>query len=146
MPETDQASQFITSLEPFYKVAYSKEENAPPIFNIFHEKRNVASSRKMNGHAAPLKENGDERILNTSHASAIHNVTGNAITHNGQSNDDAETTILLSNGEMNGDKSSDSTPSNEDGKIFISEGSKSSTHYLGDKNRFGVSSKGPSSH
>ena len=27
----------------------------------------------------------------------------------------------------------------------ISEGSKSSTHYLGDKNRFDVSSKGPSS-
>ena len=33
------------------------------------------------------------------------------------------------------------------GRIFtyISEGSKSSTHYLGDKNRFVVSSKGPSS-
>ena len=28
---------------------------------------------------------------------------------------------------------------------FESEGSKSSTHYLGDKNRFDVSSKGPSS-
>ncbi len=27
----------------------------------------------------------------------------------------------------------------------MSEGSKSSTHYLGDKNRFDVSSKGPSS-
>ena len=27
--------------------------------------------------------------------------------------------------------------------IFTSEGSKSSTHYLGDKNRFDVSSKGP---
>ncbi len=29
--------------------------------------------------------------------------------------------------------------------IFTSEGSKSSTHYLGDKNRFDVSSEGPSS-
>ncbi len=28
---------------------------------------------------------------------------------------------------------------------LLSEGSKSSTHYLGDKNRFDVSSKGPSS-
>ncbi len=28
---------------------------------------------------------------------------------------------------------------------LTSEGSKSSTHYLGDKNRFDVSSKGPSS-
>ncbi len=30
-------------------------------------------------------------------------------------------------------------------RISTSEGSKSSTHYLGDKNRFDVSSKGPSS-
>ena len=29
------------------------------------------------------------------------------------------------------------------GLIITSEGSKSSTHYLGDKNRFDVSSKGP---
>ncbi len=29
--------------------------------------------------------------------------------------------------------------------IFTSEGSESSTHYLSDKNRFDVSSKGPSS-
>ena len=31
------------------------------------------------------------------------------------------------------------------GSFHASEGSKSSTHYLGDKNRFDVSSKGPSS-
>ena len=31
------------------------------------------------------------------------------------------------------------------GLIVSSEGSKSSTHYLGDKNRFDISSKGPSS-
>ena len=31
-------------------------------------------------------------------------------------------------------------------RLRMSEGSKSSTHYLGDKNRFDVLSKGPSSH
>ena len=34
---------------------------------------------------------------------------------------------------------------NERGLGYISEGSKSSTHYLSDKNTFDVSSKGPSS-
>ena len=76
MPETDQASQFITALEPFYKVAYVKEEKVPPIFNIFCKKHNIATSNKMNGHASPIKENGGEHTLNTSHASALHNING----------------------------------------------------------------------
>jgi hypothetical protein len=115
MPETDQASQFMTALEPFYKVAYAKDEKSPPIFNMFRKKPNFTPSIKMNGHAIPLNENGGEHILNTSHASAIHSITGNSVTHNGQPNGDIETTRLLSNGEMNGVEPG---PSNEDGKTF----------------------------
>jgi hypothetical protein len=110
MPETDQASQFITALEPFYKVAYVQEERAPPIFNIFHKKHITASS-KMNGHVSPIKENGD--ILNTSHASALHNINGHAIIiHDGQSNGESTNRGL---NEVKPD------PCDEDGRIFTSD-------------------------
>lgn len=104
MPETDQASQFITALEPFYKVAYAKGEKSPPIFNIFCKKNDHTPVIKMNGHASPLKDIGDNHKLNTSHASMIHNISGTSC--NGQSNNDNENTGIsgssLSNGDING--------------------------------------------
>ncbi|XP_028396906.1 acyl-CoA-binding domain-containing protein 5-like isoform X2 [Dendronephthya gigantea] len=103
MPETDQASQFITALEPFYKVAYAKGEKSPPIFNIFHKKQDRTPVIKMNGHALPLREIGDNHKLNTSHASKIHNISETVC--NGQSNDIENTGTTgssLSNGDMNG--------------------------------------------
>ena len=103
MPETDQASQFITALEPFYKVAYDQGEKAPPIFNIFSKKHNLTPSFKMNGHVPPLKENGNEQVHNTSAASAMHNITWNVVPHDGGlSNGAIQTTGLLNNGDMIG--------------------------------------------
>ena len=116
MPETDQASQFMIALEPFYKVAYEKGEKAPPIFKIFSNKHDVTPSIKMNGYAAPLKESTNEHMLNTSHASAIHDITENAVSYNKHSNGNVEATELLSNGDVNGIKPD---PCDKDGKNYL---------------------------
>ena len=115
IPETDQASQFITALEPFYKVAYKQGEKAPPIFSIFRNKHNLTTSSKMNGHATPLKENGNEDVLNTSQASAVHGITWNAVPHDRQSNSNIQSTGLLTNGDMNGVNHSST---NDNGETF----------------------------
>mgnify|MGYP002804078991 FL=1 len=131
MPETDQASQFITALEPFYKVAYVKEEKPPPIFSIFSKEHNIAASSKMNGHASPIKENGDEHTLNTSHASALHNINGHKelnkvkpdpfnedVTNHADSihavNEHSERTDLQSDCNKEGNQSNGNKDSNED--------------------------------
>ena len=85
MPETEQASQFIETLEPFYKAVYYNEANPPPVFNVLRSKHWGGLTHQMNGHIKmngnSEEENGtseDEKlngvILNTSRASVVHNI------------------------------------------------------------------------
>lgn len=90
MPETQQVSQFVDTLEPFYKAAYKNKEKAPPIFNILFTKHGEKQDHMVNGHASTngtreskvtvppgenVMQNGvGEHKLNTSKASLLHNI------------------------------------------------------------------------